>query len=93
MKEYIIEFKAYWSDGVVDEEQTINIDAESLEEATKLGKQTLNDMDENSNRFCDCVTRHFYRCVEADKFTYLSSVKEDTGIYKDAGYIDITRYP
>ena len=91
-KEYTVEYKAHWSDGVVSEEQIIDVIATTKEEAERIGKDRLNEMDDNDNRHFDCVYRTFYRCVESENFTYLSSAKEDSGIYKDAGYIDVTKY-
>lgn len=89
---FIIEFETHWSDGVTDYEQTFEIEAETKKQAIELGKERLNEMDESDNRYFFCVSRKFYRCVESEKFSYLSSAKEDSGIYKDAGYIDVTKW-
>ncbi|MCT4261600.1 hypothetical protein HZP32_05680 [Elizabethkingia anophelis] len=92
MKDWTIEYESYWSDGCKDYEQTFDLQAESKEDAIQLGKQRLNEMDNSDNYHCYCVSRKFIRCVESDDFTYLSSAKEDSGIYKNAGYIDITKW-
>ncbi len=90
--DFIIEFTSHWSDGVVDYEQTINIKAENKKEAERIGKEKLSEMDESDNRFCYCVSRKYYRTVLEDDFSYHSSAKEDSGIYKDAGYIDVVAF-
>ena len=90
--DFVIEFTSHWSDGVVDYEQTINIKAENKKEAERIGKEKLSKMDESDNRFCYCVSRKYYRTVLEDDFSYHSSAKEDSGIYKDAGYIDIVAF-
>ena len=92
MKKWAIEYKSNWSDGVTDYEQIIEIEAETKVEAVKLGKETLDEMDENDNMCCCCVARKFVRCVESENFSYLSSVTEDSKIYKNAGYIDVTKW-
>lgn len=90
--DFVIEFNSHWSDGVVDYEQTINIKAENKKEAEIIGKEKLSEMDESDNMFCYCVSRKYYRTVLEDDFSYHSSAKEDSGIYKDAGYIDVVAF-
>jgi hypothetical protein len=90
--DFIVEFTAHWSDGCVDYEQTINIKAENKLEAEKIGKEKLLEMDETDNRFCYCVSRRYYRTVLEENFSYNSSAKEDSGIYRDAGYIDVVAF-
>lgn len=92
MKNWTIEFETNWSDGVRDYEQTFDIKAETKEQAILLGKEQLNEMDENDNRYFYFASRNFVRCVESENFSYLSSAKEDSGIHKDAGYIDVTKW-
>lgn len=92
MKDYIIEYKINFSDGIIAEEQTINVQANSKEEAESIGKQALDEIEEGFNRNCDGNYVTFIRCVQANEFSYISSAKEDVGIYKDAGYIDVIAF-
>ena len=74
---YTIEFEAHWSDGVIDEEQTLEVEAGSKYDAERIGKSRLFDMDGSDNEICYCVDRRYIRCVESDSFEYASSIKLD----------------
>lgn len=101
MKKWIIEYKEYWFDCDVEhEEQTINVNAETYEEAKKIGLQELDKMDEKDNTSCGkswdnefnpLVRRSFYRCVELENHRYNSSAKE-TQLNGFQGHVDVTRW-
>jgi hypothetical protein len=101
MKNWIIEYKEYWFDCNSEyEEQTINVQAETKEEAEKIGTKILFNMDKKDNSrggdywsdMNPMVSRTLYRSVEEDSHVFNSSIKEDTGIYRNTGYIDVTKW-
>jgi len=101
MKNWIVEYKEYWFDCNSEyEEQTLNVQAETEEEAEKIGEEILYNMDRKDNNsggtywsdMNPMVSRKLYRCVEEDFHVFNSSRKEDSGIYRNAGHIDVTKW-
>lgn len=92
MENYIVEYEIHWSDGCVDYEKTVNVTANSLDEAKRLGLQEIDEEIEGYNRTCSGNYYRFIRCVKEEDFSYMSSAKEDTGIYQNAGHIDVLKF-
>lgn len=92
MGNYIVEYEIHWSDGCSSYENTVNVIASSLEEAKELGIQEIEEQIDGYNRNCAGNSYSFVRCVEEDNFSYISSAKEESSIYKDAGYIDVLKF-
>ena len=100
MKDWIIEYKEYWFDcNVENEELTLNVVCETEEEAIKKGKELLKQMDSKDNNsggsgWSDdypMVSRTFYRCVETKNHVYNSSVKEPQ-LNGFQGYTDVVKW-
>lgn len=101
MKDWIIEYKEYWFDcDVENEELTLNVVCETKEEAIKKGKELLRQMDKKDNTSCGTywddefnplVSRDFYRCVELENHVYNSSVKEPQ-LNGFQGYTDVVNW-
>lgn len=92
--DWVIEFTAYWYDcGSTWKEQTINVTADTKEEAEAIGRGQLSKLDAADNRGRDennpMVDRQLYRCVELDEFSYNSSAKEPE-LIGFTGYFDVT---
>ena len=100
MRDWIIEYKEYWFDcNVENEELTLNVVCKTKEEAIEKGKQLLKQMDSKDNNsggsyWSDeypMVSRTFYRCVETENHVYNSSVKEPQ-LNGFQGYTDVVKW-
>lgn len=90
--DWIVEYKEYWYDCNTEyEECTLNIKAATKEEAEKIGRKKLIEMDEKDNKHFDMVSRAFRLVCEEEDFTYDSSRKEPllTGFQ---GYVDAVKF-
>ena len=90
--DWIVEYKEYWYDCNTEyEECTLNIKAATKEEAEKIGRKKLIEMDEKDNNHFDIVSRTFRLVCEEEYFTYDSSRKEPllTGFQ---GYVDAVKF-
>lgn len=80
--EWIFEYTEYWYDCNTNyEEQTLNITANTKEEAITKGNDLIKKMDEDDNQFTTdpiyrpFVKRKHYRTVKEEKHVFNSSIE------------------